>query len=175
MDRKEVINGNEEIKESIEEEAIKEKKEIEDRVKEELKMDDIEDKIDIDYQKDNINDITEEEVQALKTFNKALNIFEEQFNVNLDPTGFENIEGEINGLILEVEYWVNDLIQTKEEVDISFKVGGWFNLDCRGEKPNIYCWLGIQLNGDNLTDNMALQSWYNIDNNKWDSLQWDSF
>jgi len=108
-----------------------------------------------------------------KIFEEAIKRFEEQFKVELEPTGYE-IDYEENDGIGEVEYWVHGLIESKTDA-IEIDVGGWFSHDTRDSEDRIYCLLGIKINGQLIGDCQGLQSWYIPELKKWEDLTWDHF
>jgi hypothetical protein len=106
-------------------------------------------------------------------FEKALKTFAEQFNVRLQYTGYTT-EYEDNDGVGEEEYWVKQLIQTAAK-GLDFEVGGWFSHDTRDEENNIYCLLALKFNGELVGDCEGIQSWYNVESDTWDDLEWDSY
>jgi len=115
---------------------------------------------------------------------KILEKFKEQFNVELQATGYETTAKE-NGGIHEEEYWVKGLIEGAE--GLNFKVGGWFSMDTRGDdEPMVYCQLSLELNNDELGGreentrhgkkdgfkNKMLKSRYRPEKEKWGEFNW---
>jgi len=106
-------------------------------------------------------------------FEKALKRFEEQFNVRLEPTGYEN-EYEENDGIGEIEYWVKGLITSKTDA-LQVEVGGWFSHDTRDNEDNIYCRLAVKINGEDVNPYKGLQSWYDKDKDRWEQLTYEGY
>jgi len=105
-------------------------------------------------------------------FEKALKRFEEQFKVELEPTGCE-IDYDENDGVGEVEYWVKGLIESKTDA-LQVEVGGWFAHDTRDNEDRIYCTLAVKINGELLNPDYALQSWYDVEKDEWERFIWDS-
>jgi len=120
-----------------------------------------------------------------KQLDKILEKFKEQFEVELQATGYEHTAKE-NGGIREEEYWVKGLIDTPQGLD--FKVGGWFSMDTRGEgEPTVYCQLSLQLNNDKVGTkeetgnhkkdnfkNKMVKSRYRPEKEKWSDFNWQT-
>jgi hypothetical protein len=113
------------------------------------------------------------EEEALALFEKAIKRFEQQFNVTLEPTGYDHSYEENDG-IGEIEYWVKNLIESKTNA-LLIEVGGWFSHDTRNDQNNIYCSLAIKINGESVNPDKALQSWYDVENDRWEELIYDTY
>ena len=110
-------------------------------------------------------------MNAHERLQKALQKFEDQFDVKLEATGHEMSEDR-NGGIREEEYWVKDLIESDVN-GLNFKVGGWFSIDPNGD-DTIYCRLAIDLNGEGLGEMKAVQSRYDKEKQEWTELEYRS-
>lgn len=107
--------------------------------------------------------------------NKILEKFEDQFDVELQPTGYEHTAQQ-NGGIKEAEYWVNNLIEAPQ--GLNFKVGGWFSMDTRGgedTEKSVYCMLSVKINNEEVNDTKAIRCRYHHDKEKWGKPRWESF
>lgn len=109
---------------------------------------------------------------AHKELQKAIEQFENQFNVEAQSTGYEMTEEE-NGGIREEEYWVNGLIESEAE-GLNFKVGGWFSIDRRDNDSTIYCRLAVKMNDEDLEELKAIQSSYNQEKEEWEELRYEA-
>ena len=106
-------------------------------------------------------------------FNKAINQFEKQYQCELDPTGYEFLYSDNDG-VGEIEYWCNGLINSPVR-DLDIKIGGWISHDTRDNEDNIYLLFALQINGQNIGDCEGLQCWYDVESNRWDNLTWDTY
>jgi len=99
-----------------------------------------------------------------EAFKEALEKFEDQKGVDLEPAGYEMTyeENEVG----EVEYRVRGLIESKANIPI--EVGGWFSHDTRDGSDNICCSLVVKVDGVTLGENKILRAWY--DNGAWEKL-----
>ena len=95
---------------------------------------------------------------------KATKAFEEQFEVELEPTGYENEDEDR----YEKEFWVRGLIESKV---INIKVGGWFEVH---EDGTAYCNLGILIDDKDICPGHGLIGYYDPDEGKWE-LSWESY
>jgi len=111
-------------------------------------------------------DYDEEDKHELmsSTLDHAIEVFEKQFGVELEPTGYE-LDDEDQ---LSREYWVRGW-----ELEIGsnvIEVGGWFDVD---EEGNVSCLLGITFNGENMLGDKALMSWFNAERDEWEDIVLD--
>ena len=121
-------------------------------------------------------DIDKEEQENKKKLEEALEQFEEQFNCELQATGYSHTAEE-NGGIREEEFWVfpknpeeNNTLLNRLNLDI----GGWFSYDTRDD-GSIYTLLDIQIRGDSINKTKGIQAYYNPDKEKWENVEYRTF
>lgn len=110
--------------------------------------------------------------QHHEQLDKILEKFKDQFDVELQPTGYEHTAQQ-NGGIHEEEYWVKNLIDAPQ--GLNFKVGGWFSMDTRGDEPTVYCMLSVEINNEEVSETKAIRCRYHHDKEKWGKMRWESF
>ncbi len=114
-----------------------------------------------------------ETVEEHPTFIEAMEKFKEQYQCELEQTGWENSYDDNDGLG-DKEYWVNGLVSSPVR-GFTIRIGGWFSHDTRDDEDRIYCLLAIQINGETIGECEGIQSWYDVNTKRWDDLEWDSY
>lgn len=109
----------------------------------------------------------EQHEEARELMENARETFKEQFGVELNPTGHEMTEEEADGVMYEEEFWVNGLIESP----LQFEVGGWFRVDTRHAPGTVSVQLSVKLDGENVHEDYALQSWFNLETQEWEDLE----
>lgn len=103
-------------------------------------------------------------------FVEAVRAFEEQFDCELDPTGYEFTYSENDG-VGSVEYFAHGLIDCGA---LPLVVGGWVDHDVRDNRDFISLLFGLKLDGELVGDCKALRAEYDPESKTWSPLRWES-
>lgn len=106
-----------------------------------------------------------------KQLHNYIRQFENQFNCRLKQSGHMMRASENGGVHAE-EYTIQDLIDTGTGM-LEFSVGGWFELDTRGDEPTVYATLAVRLNGQRIgTEGPGcLNVRYHADEGRWGQIR----
>lgn len=111
--------------------------------------------------------------RAEAIFEKAQFRFQEQFGVQvMSCGGYEELDGDQWRFTADVE--INGLIESKVSGLVITIGGTFYGVQLDSENP-VSCSFSMSINGTLVGNCESIQSWYNLEKDEWDYLEWGTF